>query len=136
MEAAPQRGWWGRHWKWLVPTGCLGGVVLCAGFVTILVTAVFGLLKSSEPYEHAVAQAKAHSAVESALGAPLEEGTFVTGNIKISGASGQADMAIPISGPGGDGTIYVIATRTAGQWAYATLVVEIEETDERIDLLE
>ena len=80
--------------------------------------------------------ARAEPAVEMALGTPIEEGLFVVGNINISGSSGQADLAIPISGPHGKGTIYAMAEKSAGQWTFSTLVVEIKTTGERIDLME
>ncbi len=60
----------------------------------------------------------------------------VSGNINVSGPSGQADLSIPISGPDGKATIYAVATKSAGQWTFSTLVVEINGTMQRIDLLE
>ena len=97
---------------------------------------VFGLMKSSDAYKDAVAAAKAHPSVQQTLGSPIEEGMFTTGSIKISGPSGQADLAIPIAGPSGKATVYAVATRSAGQWTFSTLVVEIKDTKQRIDLLE
>jgi hypothetical protein len=58
------------------------------------------------------------------------------GNINISGSSGEADLAIPISGPEDKGTIYAVAEKSAGRWIYSILEVEIKTTGERIDLLE
>jgi hypothetical protein len=58
------------------------------------------------------------------------------GSISVSGSSGQADLAIPISGPIGKGTIYAVASKAAGQWTFSKLVVEIKATKERIDLIE
>jgi hypothetical protein len=58
------------------------------------------------------------------------------GNINVNGSSGHADLAIPVSGPEGSGTIYVVASKSAaGQWTILRLVVEVKETNERIDLL-
>ena len=57
------------------------------------------------------------------------------GNINVNGSSGHADLAIPISGPQGNGTIYVVASKSAGQWDLLRLVVDIKATNERIDLL-
>jgi hypothetical protein len=31
--ATPHKGWFGRTWKWLAPSGCLAIIVLIAGFV-------------------------------------------------------------------------------------------------------
>jgi hypothetical protein len=131
----PRKSWWGRNWKWLVPTGCLGLALLLAGFVALLVVVIFGAMKSSDVYKDAVAKARANPAVIDALGSPLKEGMFLSGNTNVNGASGEANLAIPISGPNGKGTIYVAASKSAGQWTYATLAVEVEKTHERIDLI-
>lgn len=128
--------WWQRNWKWFVPVGCLGLLVLFTGFIALIVSVVFGILKSSEVYQVAVDAAISEPAVEMALGTPIKEGLFVMGNINVSGSSGSADLAIPISGPEDEGTIYAVAEKSAGQWAYSILEVEIKTTGERIDLLQ
>ena len=126
--------WWQRNWKWFVPA-CLGSVVLFAGFIVLIVTIVFGMMKSSDAYKAALTMARADPYVQEALGSPIEEGLLVMGNINVSGSSGHADLAIPVSGPQGSGTIYVVASKSAGQWAVLKLVVDIKATNERIDLL-
>jgi Cytochrome oxidase complex assembly protein 1 len=54
----------------------------------------------------------------------------------VNGASGESNLAIPISGPKGKGTVYVSAIKSLGQWSYSGLVVEVAQTRERIDLLQ
>ena len=70
-----------------------------------------------------------------ALGAPIEEGLLVMGNINLSGSSGEADLTIPLSGPKGNGTLYVVARKSAGQWTFSQLVLVVSESGDRIDLL-
>lgn len=136
MTQQPEKNWWGRNWKWFVPVGCVGLLALMASCVFLILSLVFGVIKSSDVYKGAFARAEKDPIVQSAVGTPLEEGFMVTGKINVSGPSGNADLAIPISGPGGEATIYAVAKKSAGQWTYSTLVVEIEETGQRIDLLE
>ena len=136
MDAQEQRSWWSRNWKWVVPAGCLTMLLLAVGGVVAVVVFIFGLMKSSDAYTGAVARAKAHPAVVAALGSPIEPGFFVTGNINISGGSGHANLAVPISGPKGSATLYVTASKAQGQWTFSALVVAIGDTGERIDLLE
>jgi hypothetical protein len=136
MEPQHNRTWWDRNWKWFVPLGCLGPLVLFAGFIALVVCLVCGTMKSSDAYKDAVSRARANPSVQKALGTPIEEGLFVQGSINISGLSGQADLAIPISGPNGNGTIHAVATKAADQWTFATLVVEIDGTGQRINLLD
>jgi hypothetical protein len=126
--------WWQRNWKWFIPTS-LGAVVLFIGLIVLIVAVVFGMLKSSDVYKQALAETRINPYVQEALGSPIEEGLLVMGNFNVNGSSGHADLAIPVSGPQGNGTIYVVASKSAGQWATLKLVVDIEATNESIDLL-
>ena len=131
----PAPGWWNRNWKWFVPTGCcLTPLVLGGAFVAFLVIVIFGALKQSDAYKMAVTRAKADSRVVAALGSPIEEGWWLSGNTQVNGGSGEADLSIPISGPKGKGTIYAIAKKSAGEWTYSKLEVKIDSTGETIDL--
>ena len=136
MSDLQRKNWWGRNWKWFVPVGCLGSLVLFAGFIALLVGLVFGMMKSSGAYEDAMAEVQSHAEVQQALGTPVEAGVFVTGNISLNNSSGNADLAIPLSGPDGKATVYVVASKSAGQWTFSTLTMELKDTGERIDLLE
>jgi len=136
MDQQQDKNWWDKNWKWFIPVGCLGSLVLFTGFIALIMCLVFGMMKSSGAYKDAVAKAKAHASVQKTIGTPIKEGMFITGNINVSGPSGQANLSIPISGPQGKGTIYVVAAKSAGQWTFSTLVVEIKVTKQRIDLLE
>src|SRR6267143_465342 len=121
----PRKGWWGRNWKWFVPSGCLTILLLAAGFGFLIVTIVFGAMKSSDAYKAALSKTKADPRVVSALGSPITDGFYVLGKTNVSGTSGQADMTVPISGPKGKGTIYFVASKFAGQWTFSKLMVEI-----------
>jgi len=134
MHDMPQPSWWNRNWKWFVPTGCLFIVLLTVASVAALTSFVFGMMKSSDAYEHALATARANPVVVEALGSPITEGFFISGEVNVNGASGKADLAIPVSGPKASGTIFVDARKSAGAWTYATLVLEVEPGNVRIDL--
>lgn len=92
-------------------------------------------MKSTDVYRDALALAKADPAVIQALGSPIKDGFLVSGNTNVNGASGESNLAIPISGPKGKGTVYVSANKLLGQWKYSGLVVEIGQTHQRVDLL-
>lgn len=136
MNPQQERSWWSRNWKWFVPVGCLGAILLIGASIALIWYFVLGMMKSSDVYRHAVARAKVHPSVQMSLGTPIDGGMLVTGDISISGPSGQADLAIPISGPNGKATIYVVAFRSGGQWTFTTLVVVIGVNNEIINLLE
>ena len=107
---------------------------MAVAFVAVIVIVVFGAMKSSDAYKLAVARAKADPRVTAALGTPISEGMFLSGNTNVNGASGEANLAIPISGPKGKATIYAEATKSAGRWSYSKLVVQVDGGGDAIDL--
>ncbi|HMJ07275.1 MAG TPA: cytochrome c oxidase assembly factor Coa1 family protein [Chthoniobacterales bacterium] len=134
VSQPPARGWWSRNWKWFVPTGCLTFLVLVAGFAVLLAVIIFTGMKSSDVYKQALTRAQTAPAAAAALGTPLKEGWFLSGKINVAGSAGEADIAIPVSGPKGAGTIYAVATKSAGLWTFSTLQLEVKATSQRIDL--
>ncbi|QSX79150.1 cytochrome c oxidase assembly factor Coa1 family protein [Agrilutibacter solisilvae] len=130
---ADSPNWFGRNWKWFVPVGCLSLLLLFLIAVAALVYGVFGMMKGSDPYRHAMAAAQAHPAVVQALGTPLHPGLSVTGSIEVSDDDGRADIRFPIRGPRGEGTVYVDAHRVRDQWVYDVLEIDVGQPA-RIDL--
>jgi hypothetical protein len=129
------KSWFSRNWKWLVPTVVLGLVLLVAVAVGALLTFVFGLLKSSEPYQHAVAVASSNPDVVRELGAPIAPGWYVSGSINVSENSGDANLAIPLNGTLRHGTVYVVAKKIDGVWKYTSLKTLVEGHEAPIELL-
>jgi len=84
-------------------------------FVGSVVVIVFSAVKSTDVYKDALTRAKSHPAVIEALGSPVTEGFLISGNTNVNGASGEANLAIPVSGPKGKGTIYVAAKKSLGR---------------------
>ena len=135
-QLQPQsQGWFARHWKAVVGVGCLGIVILGGAFVAGIFFLVMGGIRSSDAYQQALAKANANPEVVVRLGQPIKPGWMVSGSINVSGPTGDADLAIPVSGPKGKGTIYAVAKKSAGQWTFSRLEVEIEGQPGRVDLL-
>ena len=134
----PQRGWWSRNWKWALPVGCLLPILLCGGgflvFFFVIYGAVTGAIKNSDAYQEGMARARANPEVVAALGEPIESGWLISGSINVEGSGGNVDVSIPISGPKGSGTLYVVGTRSAGRWQYSRMEVEVPGRPSRIDL--
>ena len=135
VPLTPKTNWWKGNWKWFVPVGCFSMLLLFVAFVVSIALIVFSAVKATDVYKDALARAKVNPSVIQMLGSPIKEGFLVSGNTNVNGASGEANLSIPISGPKGKGTIYVAANKSLGEWNYSGLVVEIEKTHERIDLL-
>ena len=122
----PQPGWWSRNWKWFVPTGCLTLIAIGVAFFVCIFFVVFSVLKSSDVYKTALTRAKNDQRVVATLGSPIKDGLVPSGKTNVNGASGEADIAIPISGPKGKATIYAVGTKSAGKWEFSKLAVQIE----------
>ena len=120
------RGWWSRNWKWFVPVTLLVGVLLCGGCCGGILTAVLGVIKSSEPYQMALKRVQADPQVIDRLGQPIEEtGWFPMGNIEITGPGGEAQLQFSVAGPQGKAQVFTEAVRQAGQWEQRKLTVRL-----------
>lgn len=128
----PPTDWMTRNWKWFVPLLCL---VILVGIVGFAVT-LLALMKSSGAYSGAMARVKSSPAATAALGTPIKDGFFFTGNISESDSSGSANFVIPINGPKGTAKFYVSASRSLSQWHYDKLVVKIDQPKQVIDILD
>jgi hypothetical protein len=124
-EMAPRRGWWGRNWKWVLPTGCLGLLLTCGCFGALIVGAVTQSLRGSGAVVEAVALVRQSPEVREALGEPIEAGLMVSGSIQSSNDRGSADVAIPLKGSKADGTLRMEAYKDADEWKFTTLQVDV-----------
>ncbi len=107
-------------------------ICMCGGCVAAGLWGVSSVISGSEPYQHALASAKANPEVIDELGEPIEASLLSTGRINITNDGGECDLSIPLSGPKGNGTLKVRGTRSSGRWEYQELKVQ---TDNRtIDL--
>jgi hypothetical protein len=140
MQAPPpipksQRSdWMSRHRKGLIAVFCVVALLVVIG-VGGLFVALEKLMKSSSVYSDALAKAKSSPAVSAALGTPLKDGFFFTGNISEEGSSGSARFMIPMSGPKGSGHLSVSANRSNGEWHFEDLTLLIDKTEQSINLL-
>ena len=134
-DVAPAKS---SRWLWFaLPIGCLGvSMVVCCGFIATVFWGVSGMLKSSEPYQHALEVARADAEVKQSLGEPIEPGWMIQGSINLNNDDGNCDFQFPVSGPDGSGTLFVEATKTDGVWEYHELSITLDRDNKSKDLLE
>jgi hypothetical protein len=96
---------------------------------------VFSFMRSSDVCKEAVAKAQESSRVQFALGEPIVQGMWMSGNISTVNDRGQANITIPISGPKGSGSIHAVATKANGVWTFSVLTVRVDGRKDVIDLL-
>jgi hypothetical protein len=122
-----RRGWLRAHWK-LVLTIWLGLALSGAA-------GAFIWLRSSDATKLAIRTAESNPALVEYLGSPLKTGLFVSGNIEVTPVAGHAELAIPISGPKGSGTIYAEARKLDGLWHLENLEFRSKDSTARLNIL-
>ena len=129
-----KKGCW-KNWAIVVPCGCGTALVVGAAIVFGIAMVAMGAIKSTTPYQEGLALAERHPQVIEALGNPVEPGWLLSGNVNISGSSGEADFSVPLKGPEGKGTLYIKATKETDEWTVHLAEVKVDGGD-RIDLLD
>jgi hypothetical protein len=109
----------------------MGSLVLGA----VVVSAAFVGLRSSDAYQLALSAATHDPSVNAELGAPVRAGWLTMGRVTVTGPSGDASLAIPISGSRGSGTLNVSAQKSGNRWTFSVLNVDIAGRPTPIDLL-
>jgi hypothetical protein len=123
----PRRGWLGRNWIWFVPATLLLLALLCGGCCLGIVGAVFGVLKSSDPYKMALERVQNDPGVIRQLGEPIEEaGWFPMGEVNIRNDQGDARLDFEVAGPQGKAHVHTEARRVASRWGLTRLEVTPE----------
>jgi hypothetical protein len=92
-----------------------GLVILIIGFCAALFYFITEAFKSSDAYRMGVSRLVGSSEAIAALGAPIAAGV-PWGTIRVSGPDGRASLQFSATGPKGDGTVYLAATKELGTW--------------------
>ena len=114
--------------KWVVGISLAVAVLFFFGLVV--------LIGNSEVCQLAMQRTQSNSVAIERLGTPIKKGLVISGSIKITGPSGHADIAIPVSGPKAKGTLYAVGEKSAGRWKFETLQLAIAGDSNRVDLSE
>ena len=120
-------------WVW-VGIGCSVLFVVVVAFVAFIFFIVGSAMRGNQPYKDGLARAQKDPRVIEALGAPIEPGWFVSGQIHGAGRSGSADIDIPLKGSKQEGSVHVIGMKEGGRWTYTRMIVT-PDNGEPIDLL-
>ncbi|MFH7002375.1 cytochrome c oxidase assembly factor Coa1 family protein [Flavobacterium bizetiae] len=129
-----RKSWWQRNWKWFVPTGCVSILLIFVLFIVSIFFGVTSMMTNSDAYKGAMIEAQKNKQVIEKLGSPIEDDGMTSGSINTSNDSGNCDLQIPIKGPKGKATLFIVAEKK-GTWKYSEMTVLIKATNEEIDLL-
>lgn len=130
-----KKSWIEQNPYWKIPLGCLTLVFLLGLFFAIVMTIVTTSFRNSDVYKQALAQAASNSQVRDLIGEPLKPAWLISGQLNVSGSTGNANLLIPISGPRGKGAIRAVANKTGGVWRFTYLQVSVDGQPASIDLL-
>jgi len=129
-----RKSWWERNWKWFVPTGCVSILLIFVLFIAGIFFGVTSMMKDSDAYKETITKVQHNKLVIEKLGSPIEDDGMTSGSINFTNDIGNCDLQIPIKGPKGKGTVFVVAEKR-GIWKYSEMTVLINATKEEIDLL-
>jgi hypothetical protein len=133
--SATPKGAGARSVPLMIGLGCFSVLVIGCLFIVGVFVFVNAAMRSSEAYQLALAAAQRDPSVTAVLGAPVSAGWLTTGQVNVTGASGDASLEIPISGPRGSGTIAVRAHKAAGKWSFSSLNVRVSGRATPLNLL-
>ena len=130
---APKKSGSGK-WVLIGCGGCLGLIVLGVIASVAIYFAAMNVIKKTDVYETALKRAQNSTEVQAALGTPIETGWTFAGSVNYNNGSGRADFTAPVTGPKGEGTLTVKASKSSGTaWEYSTLQVEFPD-GKKVDL--
>ncbi|MEC7545693.1 MAG: cytochrome c oxidase assembly factor Coa1 family protein [Pseudomonadota bacterium] len=114
------------------------GFIVFAGLAVSLVMLLMKFLKG-EAYQLSLEELKKSPLVADYYGEPLRPSWYILGKVNLNGDGGFAAIEYKVEGPLSSGTVYVYATRSAGEWDLSKVMVasqsdgyEISVVDEEI----
>ncbi len=100
-----------------------------------IVGTVFTVIKESEPYKIGLQRAQQSPQLKEALGEPIKDNWWVSGETEMSNGEADCKLQIPILGPKGTGTVYVDGEKHAGgDWQFSRLTAKPDNGGQEIDL--
>ena len=132
----PKESWWKRNWKWAIPTGGCGCLlIVIVGAVIFGIFSIKEYVEDSGTYDQALSRVQDSEAVIEALGEPIETNGLGEYNIQWQNDREYNEMRIPIKGPKGKADLYIFAENTEDTIIFGRLEVVLENSGKGIDLL-
>ncbi len=122
------------NWWLLGCGGCLSLIVLGVIGCGVLFFGVMKLVKSSEAYQMALSAATNSPEVQAELGAPIQPGMMVQGNVNSNAGTETADLSIPLKGPKASATVHFFGKKADGKWEISDFTVTVAGSGKTISL--
>ncbi len=118
--------------------GCGGCAVLVAIMVIMAGLIFYGImasLRQSDACQKALELARNSEVMKQELGEPIEMGWFVSGSVSIKNGLGDSDFSVPISGPKGGATVYIVGKKQGGgPWDFSKVDAVLDNGGRVVDL--
>ncbi len=118
----------------ILAAGCAVVFVAFCAFVAVIVVIAFSALHHTEAFRTGFNRASHDPRVKAALGAPIEAGLVIRGNVGSEGGHANANIHFSILGTHQNAGVHVVGEREGREWHYTVMTVEPDH-GEAIDLL-
>ena len=137
----PQKSWWKRHWKWLVPLSSMVLISIAVFFSSGMdeVTADLAQAYADEAlYENALDKARLDDRVIELLGdiEPIDKLAILEGQVAYSNNNETVQSSVRIVGAKGKGSLDISAHWENDQWKYNKINIRIKKPIENKQTIE
>ena len=127
FNAPPPKGWWGRNWKWFIPSCFLFFFIVCCGCPGAIFFNFIHSLKQSELYQKTMQAVRENPEVKEAFGEPIRDVSWFP-SFNVVAEQGKAKVVTvecrwAIEGPKGSGEVFFSAHMSNEKWEKITLEV-------------
>jgi len=140
-ELIVEKSWWGKNWKWFLPTLTL---IFSLLFWLILSLSVDGNVTDiAQPYsdnslyEKAIEKAKTNQRVLEVMGEiePIDKLAILEGNAIYSNDNNSVELSVRVKGSKGKGKMDISADKNGTEWKYKKISIRIKDPKEEIQIL-
>ena len=138
-ELIPEKNWFTRNWKWLVPTFLF--LILCGAISTFIsienTTDVIQAYSDNSLYEKAIEKAKTNERVIEVIGEieQIDKLAILEGTAIYSNNNNSIETSIRIKGTKGKGKMDIVADKKGTEWIYNKINIRIKNPKEEIQIL-
>jgi hypothetical protein len=140
-ELIVEKSWWGKNWKWFLPTltlifSLLFWLILSLSFDGN-VTDIAQAYSDNSLYEKAIEKAKTNQRVLEVMGEiePIDKLAILEGNAIYSNNNNSVELSVRVKGSKGKGKMDISADKSGAKWKYKKITIRIKEPKEEIQIL-
>ncbi|OOV18600.1 cytochrome c oxidase assembly factor Coa1 family protein [Flavobacterium sp. LM4] len=140
-ELIVKKSWWGKNWKWFLPTLTLIFLLLFWLILSLSidgnVTDIAQAYSDNSLYEKAIEKVKTNQRVLEVIGEiePIDKLAILEGNAIYSNNNNSVELSVRVKGSKGKGKMDISADKNGTEWKYKKISIRIKEPKEEIQIL-